>query len=481
MIQEKSGFWDSIDATPGNSGDERTYNAGEMTIPFEYLVTDGVQTGGTFLQVSPGSYDYSSQIAPGLAWSKGKWYLLRDDGTGGATQKILLHDAPIQYNRIDRIVLRHDANYTLAARKITAAILKGEEAADPVAPELTRSEEIHELSLARRLIRAGDPVGLPEDFTDERFDSELCGIAEFAPQPELQPVVDAFLAQLEAYFSGIQGEFEDLIALLEAGGLPANLLVTTPPEGQPGWANGQAYLAGLKGMADEAAGDIASLKAANAPLTTGGSATAYTLTPVPAVSAYADGQIWTARFHTASGVNPTFNVSGKGAAPLLNATGKAAKVEAGQIVRVMRYGESFFVVGNGGGVSLPDAPSAGDTCLYVKAYPVINPNGTTPTSPGSGWGIICKKAGTYRIRYAGNTVSATETLKLTKNGVDVSGSSLSIASNATSEKQIDVSLNVNDQLRVLMSGGTNVWITYFIVSILESDLQDEINKLIVAL
>lgn len=240
MIQEKSGFWDSIDPTPGNSGDERTYNAGEMTIPFEYLVTNGVQTGGGFLEVTPGNYDYTTLVAPGMAWIKGRWYLLEDDGTGGAAQKILLHDAPIQYNRIDRIVLRYDANYTLAARKIVAVVLKGEETAAPVAPALTRNDEIYELSLAHVTIKPGQPAILETDITEERFDSALCGIAEFAPQPELQPRIDEIIEELQEYINSV----------LSSGGLPANQVNTAAPSGQASWTNAQAYLAGLKGLVD---------------------------------------------------------------------------------------------------------------------------------------------------------------------------------------------------------------------------------------
>lgn len=240
MIQEKSGFWDSIDPTPGNSGDERTYNAGEMAIPFEYLVTNGVQTGGEFLKVSPGGYDYSTQVAPGMAWIRGRWYLLRDDGTGGAAQRILLHDAPIQYNRIDRIVLRYDANYTLSGRKIVVAVLKGAEAASPGAPALTRNDEIYELSLARVLIKPGQPIVLAGDITDERFDSGLCGIAEFAPQPDLQPRIDEIIENLQEYINTV----------LASGGLPSNLVSTPAPEGQADWSNVRAYLEGLKVLVD---------------------------------------------------------------------------------------------------------------------------------------------------------------------------------------------------------------------------------------
>lgn len=47
--------------------------------------------------------------------------------------------------------------------------------------------------------------------------------------------------------------------------------------------------------------------------TTGGTGTAYTLTPVPAISGYAANQSFYVNFNVASGINPTLNISGLGA------------------------------------------------------------------------------------------------------------------------------------------------------------------------
>ena len=476
MIQEKSGFWDSIDPTPGNSGDERTYNASEITIPFEHLVTNGVQTGGAFLQVTPGSYDYSSQVAPGMAWIRGRWYLLQDDGTGGATKRILLHDAPIQYNRIDRIVLRYDANYTLSGRKIVAAVLKGEEAASPTAPALTRNDEIYELSLARVLIKPGQPTVLAADIADERFDSALCGIAEFAPQPNLQPYIDQF----QQYLNDLFGDIEALDAaaitsgVLDAARLPLSNIVDSADEDKA------ATSKAVKTVNDKAA----ALEAANAPLTTGGSSTAYTLTPAAAIASYADGQIWTVRFHADSGANPTLNVSGKGAAAILESTGKAAKLKAGQIVRVMRYGSNFFTV-SGGGLSLPSTITAGDQIIYAMTAVGAYTTGSTYTTMGAGWGITAIKAGTYRFTYKAGVWSNSGQVyaRLLKNGTtEVAGSEITTQSNGNHiAKTIDVALNAGDVIQVqIKSGGTVVGISCFLVGVAGGDVQTELSTYVTA-
>ena len=480
MIQEKSGFWDSIDATPSSEGDERTYPASDVTIPFEYLVSDGVQTGGTKLQVSPGSYDYSAQIAPGMGWIKGKWYLLYDDGTGGTSARVLLHDAPIQYSRIDRVVLRYDANYTLEGRHVFAALVKGEEAEAPTAPALTRTAEIYELSLAQVLIKPGQPAVLEADITDERFDGDLCGIAGFAPQPDLQPVIDAFTAQLQAYFADIQVDVNELIAEMQAGGLPANMLSTVPPEGQAGWVNGQAYLDGLKIFVDTKADatDVDVLEAKDALLTTAATAPNFTITPSPAISAYADGQIWTVRFH-ADAENPTLAVSGLASGGLYTSDGKAAKVKSGQIVRVMRYGTSFFTLSGGGGISLPQTIEAGDTFIYTNLA-FVTVSGSTYVDFGSGHAVTILKSGIYRFKYGIYRPGSegTSYARLTKNGVAVASSE--VGAPASIYKTIDVSCTAGDVIR-LQGRNTNfnsATCPFFGCAILVEDLPTEFATMV---
>ncbi|ONH52821.1 hypothetical protein SAMN04490182_4547 [Pseudomonas cedrina] len=62
--------------------------------------------------------------------------------------------------------------------------------------------------------------------------------------------------------------------------------------------------------------------------TAGGSATALTLTPTPAISAYAANQRFTVKFPVNSGLNPTLNVSAKGAKPIKQYDSTGAKVPA---------------------------------------------------------------------------------------------------------------------------------------------------------
>ncbi len=51
--------------------------------------------------------------------------------------------------------------------------------------------------------------------------------------------------------------------------------------------------------------------------TTAGTSTAFTLTPVPAITSYVAGQSWWVTFHTTAGANPTLNINGLGATVFL--------------------------------------------------------------------------------------------------------------------------------------------------------------------
>lgn len=68
--------------------------------------------------------------------------------------------------------------------------------------------------------------------------------------------------------------------------------------------------------------------------TTGGTSTAYTLTPAKAITAYAANQSFWIKFHTASGASPTLQISGVATPPALvryNGSGTLVAIAAGEI------------------------------------------------------------------------------------------------------------------------------------------------------
>lgn len=332
-VLQKSGFWDSIDPTTENpAGDEREYKASQICTPFKYLVTDGVQAGGEYLRVVPAAYDYAIGIKVGLAWIRGRWYLIENDGLGGATELILQHTPPTVYDRIDRVVLRYDENYTLSGRKIYAAIVQGLEAEAPVAPELTRTTEIYEVCLADRLVKPAEPVTLAARITDQRFDGTLCGIADFAPNPGMAPYIAQFQADLQA-------AADELLANIDTGNI----------------AEMMADIAALQSAMTAVEGRATLLETEQTPITTTGTQPNYSIA-VPRLSAGAPltaGFRQKVKFHAVATADATLAITGAGgytvaAKNLFQDDDKRARPKK-QYAFIEYNGTSFFLVGSGGG------------------------------------------------------------------------------------------------------------------------------------
>jgi hypothetical protein len=163
-MAEKYMFFDSIDGE-----DERFYTADEFAEYFRQFIRNGIFTGGDNLKVGAKGQDMKVFIKPGYAWLEG--YLYKID----IEPLTLEHDiADAELNRIDRIVIRLDKS--LEKRYVKAFVLKGEAAEIPTAPDITRNENIYEMGLAQVEIIGGKSFIENYQITDERLNSEVCGI-----------------------------------------------------------------------------------------------------------------------------------------------------------------------------------------------------------------------------------------------------------------------------------------------------------------
>ena len=161
------GYFDSIE------GDEREYDAAQ----FAHLLRAGMQNGvtshaGGGLKVTAPGTGMTTQIGAGGCLINGYLFVLEDDGGG---VKSFTHGAAGSADRWDRIVARLDT--TTDARKITLEVKEGTPGADPAPPELSRSGNVYELSLAKVKIRAGAESIEAADVVDERSDASVCGYA----------------------------------------------------------------------------------------------------------------------------------------------------------------------------------------------------------------------------------------------------------------------------------------------------------------
>ncbi len=150
--------------------------------------------------------DNQITINPGIALLEGKmaYDLLSDT--------ISLPDSPADYSRYDRVVLRRDN----IARTISIEFISGDENAAPVKPDLTRTENVYELSLATILRSPNDTV-TQADITDDRLNTSLCGV--IGPKTNVLDTEDLF-AQFTAIFTEW---FNDLGEVLDENAA-ANLL-----------------------------------------------------------------------------------------------------------------------------------------------------------------------------------------------------------------------------------------------------------------
>jgi C1q domain len=121
------------------------------------------------------------QVNTGEAFIEGYWY------GNSSIKEIDLPAADAVNPRIDRIVLRLDV---VNQRKITAEYLQGVAAVAPVAPDLTRTDQIYEISLAQVYVAAGATSILNANITDERSNLGVCGWAIPYVTPEQIGAID---------------------------------------------------------------------------------------------------------------------------------------------------------------------------------------------------------------------------------------------------------------------------------------------------
>lgn len=171
-MAERSLFWNTSDEDP------RSYQAEDFAAVIAQLIGSssdftkigtGVSrfnsTGANGLLVSANSTNMTTSLSAGFAFIAGKMYV-------NDSVKSLVHDAAnATQPRIDRIVIRYDAN----TRTITAYIKKGNTAASPVPQALQNDAYIKEISVAQVRIVQGRSYITPSDVTDERGNDAVCG------------------------------------------------------------------------------------------------------------------------------------------------------------------------------------------------------------------------------------------------------------------------------------------------------------------
>lgn len=206
-MAETSGFFRSV------SGD-RKYTTDWLAKWISSFIGSGVYNGE--LALSPGG-GMSVSLPAGKAWIKGYYY--RND----APITLPIANADGVLHRKDTVVLRWNVN----ERSITAQVLQGSFASNPIAPEIVRDLELYDLKLAEISIPAGTTAITPALITDTRLDKAVCGIVTgVVNQVDTTTFYNQIAADLAQFKSIQQTDFEawfdsvkDILGEDEAGNL----------------------------------------------------------------------------------------------------------------------------------------------------------------------------------------------------------------------------------------------------------------------
>lgn len=159
-MAQKSGFFNAL----VNAGVyDRTYNADDYCDNLAVIISNGVLRGNDNLKVSASNLNLT--VNAGRAWINGHYFY------NDSTYSLPAVTAPTGGKRIDRVILRLDK--TLSIRSLTIQYLQGTAATSPVAPALTRNENVYELCLAELTINAN--ASTFASVVDTRSDADLCG------------------------------------------------------------------------------------------------------------------------------------------------------------------------------------------------------------------------------------------------------------------------------------------------------------------
>lgn len=159
-MAQKSGFFNAR----LNAGIyDRTYNADDYCDNLAVVISNGVlRSTDNDLKVTASGLNLT--VNTGRAWIEGHYY--KNDSSYSLPAVI----APTGGSRIDRVILRLNKN--IAVRSISLQYLTGTAATSPVAPALTRDDNIYDICLAEITVNAN---ASNVSVKDTRSDKTICG------------------------------------------------------------------------------------------------------------------------------------------------------------------------------------------------------------------------------------------------------------------------------------------------------------------
>lgn len=188
---EKFGFFNDID-------DDRVYFSEDFARYFSQFFTNGIFNNGC--KVKADNNNMTINVESGSANINGYRY------DNDSIKTLTIETADGVLNRIDNIVIRLD----LINRNITAQVIKGTYANNPVAPSLTRTSTVYDLRIATISIPAGI-TGITQDLvTDTRFLNSDCGNVVSAVQtPDTEDIFLEYQKKFDKFFNDIKNKLSE--------------------------------------------------------------------------------------------------------------------------------------------------------------------------------------------------------------------------------------------------------------------------------
>ena len=195
-----------IKSFPNN---QDVYIGAEWVMKWLHGRTSGVFGAGGNLSTSVVPNSMSVEVSDGIGWmsnENGDGIVFWNDSEQTSGKKLkLTHDvADSALDRIDRVVVTWKTTNYVALP--TISILKGTASSSPVPPALTNNNVQRQISLRQQRIPAG-AISLSASYgTDERLNTNVCGIVT----ESIKIDTSTMQSQFEALLAAIQKELADL-------------------------------------------------------------------------------------------------------------------------------------------------------------------------------------------------------------------------------------------------------------------------------
>lgn len=217
---------------------DREYTSDDFASYFGKLIGNGIYAQvGNCLEVISETNDMNLTIRRGACFINGRAREWIED------QTLRLSNSHGSYDRIDYIVAR----LSMIERKITLEVVEGVASANPIAPNLTQTEDIYELLLAEVSVKTGVTAISQTNITDKRSTS-LCGfVSGLINQIDAESFFEQYEVAFREWLDGMRDVLDENTATNLYNMINDVSVVNKVTLTASGWSNNiqEIYLTGI--------------------------------------------------------------------------------------------------------------------------------------------------------------------------------------------------------------------------------------------